>query len=178
MTHARNAQLFAEMVIIPLIELFALYNKARSGDLVSPDDVLTACKVINGQANSLFTLQTLASGRKALVHKDNSFMLLKLASLLGPQFVKENENSKQNSSQNKVNVHNSTVNKSVIATTSTLPRSETDLKGVNEIQVANLFRVAIPVARDVLCKLEDDGYLCRSDGGFGCITFYWNIFVL
>lgn len=79
MTHARNAQLFAEMAIIPLIELFALYNKARSGDLVSPDDVLTACKVMSGRANSLYTLQTLASGRKTLVHKDNSFMLLKLS---------------------------------------------------------------------------------------------------
>ncbi|EPY32145.1 ESCRT-II complex subunit VPS36 [Angomonas deanei] len=87
MTHPKNGKLFQTMPIIPLIELFSIYNKARSGDLVSPEDVLLACREMTGMPSSVYTLETLSSGRMALVHKDTSIVLHRLTKLLGPRLV-------------------------------------------------------------------------------------------
>ncbi|EPY27502.1 ESCRT-II complex subunit VPS36 [Angomonas deanei] len=166
MTHPKNGKLFQTMPIIPLIELFSIYNKARSGDLVSPEDVLLACREMTGMPSSVYTLETLSSGRMALVHKDTSIVLHRLTKLLGPRLV------------NAKSPHKATVKPTqTVPTTSQFP-TNSSLRSVNEIQLANEINVSSSVAKDLLEQLEDTGYLCRSDAGFGCASFYWNIFVL
>ncbi|EPY28547.1 ESCRT-II complex subunit VPS36 [Strigomonas culicis] len=166
MTHPRNAKLFGELPLVPLIELFSLYNKARSGDLVSPDDVLLACRELEQQPGAVYHLETLRSGRLALVHNDRSIILARLTALLGPQLAAPGSERLT-----------STAAVRQVPTTHTLPASPSALKSVTDVQLAGLLQVDAAVALDLLEGLEEEGYLCRSDAGFGCATFYWNIFV-
>ncbi|ORC92457.1 uncharacterized protein TM35_000032100 [Trypanosoma theileri] len=168
MTHPKNEHIFGGMPLVPLIELFSLYNKARGGtDLVSPGDVLTACRAMEKQSYSQYTLKQLSSGRLALQHKDISLVLEKLVPLLGPQLCNPKEKQKRENEKSNIN----------ISTTTVFPDSWMALKSVNELQFAAKLHVARSVALDLLQELELHGYLCRSGGNYGCIAFHWNIFV-
>ncbi|KAH9589154.1 Snf8/Vps36 family [Trypanosoma melophagium] len=168
MTHVKNEHIFGSMPLVPLIELFSLYNKARGKtDLVSPGDVLAACRAMEKQSYSQYTLKQLSSGRLALQHKNISLVLDKLVPLLGPQLCNPKEKSKGEDVNEKSN----------ISTTTVFPQSWMALKSVNELQFAAKLHVARSVALDLLQELELHGYLCRSGGEHGCVAFHWNIFI-
>ncbi|EAN84466.1 hypothetical protein C3747_18g345 [Trypanosoma cruzi] len=167
MTHKKNESVFGAMPIVPLIELFSLYNKARGGsDLVSPSDVLLSCRAMTKQAYSRYTLKQLSSGRMALQHKDPSLVLGKLARVLGPRFI----NPKDPASKYQASGD-------TVPTTATFPTSWTLLKSIDEVQFAASIQVACSVAEDLLEELEAEGFLCRSGGEMGHIEFHWNIFL-
>ncbi|KAG5481208.1 hypothetical protein CUR178_06440 [Leishmania enriettii] len=182
MTHESNSALFSDMPVVPLIELFALYNKARGGDLVSPLDVLNACTYMTTKmTGSCYDLVTLQSGRKALVNRDDSLVLAKLATLLGPQLVnpkgspvqdewkKTSSNPQQRGSGTSSLVH--------VPTTNELPKASWELKSVSDVGLAEKMRVATEVAADILTLLTLKGFLCCVDTGFDCYVYTWNIFV-
>jgi ESCRT-II complex subunit VPS36 len=177
MTHERNAKLFNDMPVVPLIELFALYNKARGGDLVSPLDVLNACThMTEKMPGSRYDLVTLSSGRKALVNKDDSLLLAKLAAVLGPQLVSDKPSPVQEA--RKMQQQKGGVAPLVqVPTAKNLPSSAGDLKFVSDVQLAERMQVSTEVAADILNSLEQKGYLCCGDTGFDCFVYYWNIFV-
>lgn len=171
MTHPRSDKLFGEMPFVPLIELFSVYNRARSGELVSPDDLLQACKAMARQGYSVYTLEEFSSGRMALAHKDDSIVLAKLIALMGPMLAPSDPRFK---AVCRIPAHGV----KTLQTTSVLPRTAVQLRSVNEVQLANSLRVAIPVAKDVLDNLTLQGYLCSCDAGYGCSVYYWNVFAL
>ncbi|KPA82726.1 hypothetical protein ABB37_02534 [Leptomonas pyrrhocoris] len=177
MTHERNAKLFNDTPVVPLIELFALYNKARGGDLVSPLDVLNACRYMTAKmSSSRYDLVTLSSGRKALVNKDDSLLLAKLAALLGPQLVNEQSSPLQDAW--KQQQRRSGVTPLLhVPSAKRLPSSAGELRSVSDVQLAERMQVSTAVAADILGSLEQKGYLCCGDTGFDCFVYYWNIFV-
>lgn len=177
MTHERNAKLFNDMPVVPLIELFALYNKARGGDLVSPLDVLNACTYMTEKISSTrYDLVTLSSGRKALVNKDDSLLLAKLAVLLGPQLVSDARSPVQDA-RAKESSGKGITPLLTVPSTKCLPSSSAALRSVSDVQLAERMQVSTEVAADILSTLEQKGYLCCGDTGFDCFVFYWNIFV-
>lgn len=177
MTHERNAKLFNDMPVVPLIELFALYNKARGGDLVSPLDVLNACTYMTEKLpSSRYDLVTLSSGRKALVNKDDSLLLAKLTSMLGPQLISERPSPVQDAWA-KQQQNSGTAPRLQVPSAKKLPSSAVELKAVSDIQLADRMQVSTEVAADILNSLEQKGYLCCGDTGFSCFVYYWNIFV-
>lgn len=177
MTHERNARLFNEMPVVPLIELFALYNRARGGDLVSPADVLQACKHMTTQLpQNRYSLTTLSSGRKALVAKDDSLLLSKLEAVMGPQLLNPAGSKVQAALQKNQSSSGERPLKS-IATSTELPRSGWAMKSISDVQLADQLHVAVPVAGDLLKEMEMKSYLCCADTGFDCHVYYWNVFV-
>lgn len=179
MTHEKNASLFGRMHLVPLVELFSLYNKARSGNLISPDDLLEACRELDKSVpKAKYKLQTLPSGRLALLHKDDVTLLTQLAPFLGPRFTGAHEKEILDRCRRETGDQTDlSVLKSKISTSSQFP-SRDQLKYLNEAKAASLFQVSILDARDLLMLLEQHGYLCRGDAGFGVCVFYWNIFFL
>ncbi|RNF06812.1 ESCRT-II complex subunit VPS36 [Trypanosoma rangeli] len=167
MTHAKNERVFGSMPLVPLIELFSLYNKARGGsNLVSPGDVLQACRAMTKQQYSRYTFKQLSSGRLALQHKDPSLVLKKLVHALGPRYCNRNDSSFKNIGS-----------EDTVPTTTVFPKSWTSLNFINEVQFAASIQVARSVAEDLLEELEAEGFLCRSGVEMGNIVFHWNIFV-
>lgn len=165
MTHPRNERVFGDMPHVPLIELFSLYNRARSGDFVSPEDVLMACKAMQKQSQARYRLETLSSGRLALVNKDVSLLLFKLVPFLGPQLINPKTHTEEKQAVK------------TVPTTRKFPASAHELKSVNAIQFARVLRVTVTVATDVLSNLTMGGYLCEAEVGYGCSVYYWNVFV-
>ena len=47
--------------VVGLIDLYCMYNRARGTDLVSPDDLLIACKKMN-QNSARFMIKSYPSG--------------------------------------------------------------------------------------------------------------------
>ncbi|RNF13437.1 ESCRT-II complex subunit VPS36 [Trypanosoma conorhini] len=167
MAHEKNERVFGSMPLVPLIELFSLYNKARGGsNLVSPGDVLLACRTMTRQPYSRYTFKQLSSGRLALQHKNPSLVLERLVRFLGPRLC----NSKDAGFKN-------IVSEEKVPTTTTFPESWASLKSINEVQFAASIQAARSVAEDLLEELEAEGILCRSGGEIGNIAFHWNIFV-
>ncbi|KAG8346428.1 putative EAP30 Vps36 family [Trypanosoma vivax] len=167
-THEKNQNIFGTMPLIPLIELFSLYNKARGGhDLVSTNDVLCACRVLDKQAYAEHTLKKLSSGRLALQRKDSSVVLEKLERVLGPRLCNSSQAREPGGG---VSFFSCRVPKA-------FPVSPSELKSINEVEFASVLNVAYSVAMDLLEELEAQGFLCRSGGEFGCLVFHWNIFV-
>ncbi|AYU78172.1 hypothetical protein, conserved [Leishmania donovani] len=183
MTHENNSKLFNDMPVVPLIELFALYNKARGGDLVSPLDVLHACTYMAAKmSGSCYDLVTLSSGRKALVNRDDSLLLAKLTTVLGPQLVNAKGSSvqdawKKTSSHRQQQRSGDTSSLVRVPTTSDFPKASRDLKSVSDVSLAEKMQVATEVAADILTLLMQKGYLCCVDTGFDCYVYTWNIFV-
>lgn len=200
MTHNKNADFFARMNLIPLVELFALYNRARSDHLISPDDLLEATRaLVFAVPYPKYSLHQLSSGQMALMHVDDSILLSQLISALGPRYSGPHEveimeacRSEQRKKLTEVQKesHRSMVKKpsrdsrkaSMVEEKYTIPRSDefprcTQLKSVNEARAASLLSVSIHASRDILSHLEQKGYLCHADAGFGARIFYWNIFV-
>ncbi|XP_063899957.1 vacuolar protein-sorting-associated protein 36-like [Zophobas morio] len=68
--------------MLTLTHIFCLYNKARGHQLVSPDDLLEACKAVN-LLNSAVVFKTFASGTKVLQLKklDEEEVLRRISSL-------------------------------------------------------------------------------------------------
>lgn len=179
-THEKNHHVFGSMPLIPLIELFSLYNKARGEcDLVSTNDVLHACRALDQQEYAQYTLKRLSSGRYALQRKDPSIVLKKLEHILGPRLCNEKESGKFTTSADSSPIHNGRDGgvAQPVAQTAVFPESSSMLKGVNEVTFASVLHVTCSVSMDLLEELELQGYLCRSGGEFGCFTFHWNIFV-
>nr|CAJ2471234.1 unnamed protein product [Leishmania braziliensis] len=182
MTHESNSRLFNDMPVVPLIELFALYNKARGGDLVSPLDVLNACKYMTTKVSgSCYDLVTLLSGRKALVNRNDSLLLAKLTTLLGPQLVNPSGSPVQDAWK-KTSPHSQQCGEGAsplvrIATTSDFPKASRELKFVSDVSLAEKMQVATEVAADILALLLLKGFLCCVDTGFDCYVYTWNIFV-
>lgn len=184
MAHDKNSHLFGRMLLIPLVELFSLYNKARSGDLISPDDLLAACRCMESAVpRCAYVLHTLSSGRMALLHKDDSILLALLVPTLKDRYVGPHEDKIRSTCRKALGDAEgksswSGSSKHTIRVTNTFPHKAENLKSITEAKAASLFQVTIPVARDILLHLERVGYLCRADIGFGACEFYWNIFVL
>ncbi|KPI83887.1 hypothetical protein ABL78_7065 [Leptomonas seymouri] len=177
MTHERNAKLFNDVPVVPLIELFALYNKARVGDLVAPLDVLNACTYMTEKVpGSRYNLVTLSSGRKALVNKDDSLLLAKLTALLGPQLVSDKPSPVQDAWKTE-QLKSGVTPLLQVPSASGLPSCAAALKSVSDVQLAERMQVSTEVAADILGSLEQKGYLCCGDTGFDCFVYYWNIFV-
>ncbi|KAG5507046.1 hypothetical protein JKF63_05792 [Porcisia hertigi] len=181
MTHASNSKLFNDMPVVPLIELFALYNKARGGDLVSPLDVLNACTYMATQLpGSRYDLTTLRSGRKALVNRDESLLLAKLATILGPQLVNAKGSPVQDewiASQQQRGGGGASPPVVHVPTTTAFPKASWELKSVSDIWLAEKMQVSVEVAADILTMLVLKGCLCCVDTGFDCYVYTWNIFV-
>lgn len=200
MAHDKNADFFARMNLISLAELFALYNKARSGHLISPNDLLEATRaLIFAVPQPKYALHQLSSGEMALMHVDDSILLSQLTVALGPRYSgphenaimeacrieekrKESEGQQEhtNASQSKSShaSHRSSVvqEKYPIPRSSIFPRRD-QLKSINEARAASLLHVSMHASRDILFHLEKKGFLCHADAGFGARIFYWNIFV-
>ncbi|GET87961.1 hypothetical protein, conserved [Leishmania tarentolae] len=181
LTHGSNSKVFNDMPVIPLIELFALYNKARGGDLVSPLDVLNVCTYMTTKmSGSFYDLVTLPSGRKALVNRDDSLLLAKLTTVLGPQLV----NAKGSPVQDawKTSPHPQQPNGAVsplvrVPTTNDFPQSSRELKSVSDVCLAEKMQVSTEMAADMLALLMQKDFLCCVDTGFDCYVYTWNIFV-
>lgn len=47
--------------VVGLIDLYCMYNRARGTDLISPDDLMIACKKLN-ETSTRFMLKTYPSG--------------------------------------------------------------------------------------------------------------------
>ena len=47
--------------VVGLIDLYCMYNRARGTDLISPDDLLIACKKLN-ESSTRFMMKTYPSG--------------------------------------------------------------------------------------------------------------------
>eukprot|EP00796_Vickermania_ingenoplastis_P004073 gene4073-2922_t len=178
MAHDKNAHLFGRMHLVPLVELYSLYNKARSGDLISPEDLLGACRAIDAAVpGAVYKLETLSSGRMALLRKNGSILLSQLAPVLGPRFTGSHEKRILEACSKADGAGTWTVDsRNGLATTNSLPAAG-QLKCLNEAKAASLFQVSILDARDILMFLEKRGYLCRDDVGFGVCAFFWNVFV-
>lgn len=175
MTHEKNAHLFGQMHLVPLVELFSLYNKARSGNFISPDDLLGACrKMESAVPNPIYELQDLSSGRKALVNKDLSVLLYQLLPVLGPRYTGKHEQEVfARCSQETLKQPP----RHLIPTLKEFPKAN-ELKSVNEAKVASILQLSIPVARDIMMHLQQKGYLCSVDMEYGGSTFFWNVFLL
>lgn len=200
MTHDKNANFFSLMYLIPLVELFALFNKARSENLISPSDLLKATRVLSiAVPRPMYSLHQLSSGQMALMHVDDSILLSQLVAVLGPRYTgpyeasimeasrteernKANQerqghrNSDQKKSCNEAHTSSGVQGKYIIPLSSVFPKRE-QLKSVNEARLASLLHVSIYASRDILFHLEKKGFLCHVDAGFGARIFYWNIFV-
>lgn len=178
MIHEKNKHIFSRVHLVPLTELYALYNKARRGSLVSPDDLLGACKALNkASIEAKYQLTTLSSGMKALLCNDDSILLNQLLPVLGPRYTGPREEKIFSQCRKDSEASSRCTPRHTIPTTESIPRAE-QLKSINDAKAASLFQVSIPVARDLLMHLEARGFLCHADGGFGLCVFYWNIFVL
>lgn len=200
MTHDKNANFFSFMYLIPLVELFALFNKARSENLISPSDLLEATRVLSiAVPHPMYSLHHLSSGQMALMHVDDSILLSQLTVVLGPRYTGPHEASIMRASRSEESNDTSDERQShrnadpkrpsngarsssgvqgkyTIPLTSVFPKRE-QLKSVNEARLASLLHVSIYASRDILLHLEKKGFLCHVDAGFGARIFYWNIFV-
>ncbi|KAG5480560.1 hypothetical protein LSCM1_06264 [Leishmania martiniquensis] len=182
MTHESNSALFSGMPVVPLIELFALYNRARGGDLVSPLDVLNACTYMTTKmSGSCYDLVTLQSGRKALVSRNDSLLLAKLATLLGPRLVNAQGSPVQDAwratSSHAPQSSRIAASPVHVPTTNEFPKASWELKSVSDVGLAEKMHVTTEVAADILSLLMLKGFLCCVDTGFGCYVYTWNIFV-
>ncbi|CCW64679.1 unnamed protein product [Phytomonas sp. EM1] len=177
LVHPKNERLFGGMPLLPLIELFSMYNRARSGDLVSPEDVLMACREINKwESGALYRLETLPSGCVALIHNNPFIAMAKLPKIIGPMLIATHKTNLK-APDDAITEDTKAQLTRKIETTKTFPRSSVELKSINDIQLASLLHISEAVAHDILYKLTMQGYLCLCDHGFGCSIYYWNIFV-
>jgi ESCRT-II complex subunit VPS36 len=60
--------------VLALIDLYCMYNRARGTDLISPEDLLTACERLSAEPSSKIVLRTFTSGVKVI---QNSNLLFK-----------------------------------------------------------------------------------------------------
>ena len=55
--------------VVGLIDLYCMYNRARGTDLISPDDLMIACKKLN-ETSTRFMLKSYPSGVVTIQRKD------------------------------------------------------------------------------------------------------------
>ncbi len=81
-----EANPLSKAVIIPLVELFSHYNRARRQELVSPQDLVEACRLISSvMPSSCFTLKVFRSGAQALANGSAGNVESLLRRALGPK---------------------------------------------------------------------------------------------
>lgn len=51
--------------VLPLIDIYCMYNRARGTDLISPEDLMIACEKLNESSTKVF-VRTFSSGVKVL----------------------------------------------------------------------------------------------------------------
>ena len=51
--------------VLPLVDIYCMYNRARGTDLISPEDLLIACEKLNETSTKVF-LRTFSSGVKVI----------------------------------------------------------------------------------------------------------------
>lgn len=136
-------------VVIPLVELFAQYNRARRQELISPHDMLEACRLIPAvMPASTLSLKVFRSGAHALTNDSAGNVEALLRRALGPK-------------------------------TSSVSSLAGLLKtGLSASQFSVLLGATEDIAEEILEDFEDDEILCRSEANFGEVTFFWNIFCL
>lgn len=52
--------------VVSVLDLFCMYNRARGTDLVSPKDLLIACRILNNTPGSAIKLKVFDSGVKVV----------------------------------------------------------------------------------------------------------------
>lgn len=151
--------------IIPLVELYAVYNRAR-GPMVgylSPNDLLDACRRLvsrpPAKGGTVFRLVTFRSGLVALKLEDaesanqdvssEPLVMNALRALMGPR------------PQSVLEWGRTGVPKTL----------------VTDIALAQQLRVGTGVAKDILDELELDECLCRAEN-LGGVAYCWNVFSL
>ena len=143
-----DANPLSRAVVIPLVELFSQYNRARRQELVSPHDLLEACRLIsNVMPSSRLSLKVFRSGAKALMNDSAGNVQSLLEKALGARPTRE-----------------------------TLLDLRLSLRGVSSSQFSVLLNTSDNIAAEVLEDFEEDEVLCRAESTFGEVTYFWNAF--
>jgi len=161
--------------VLPLPDVYCLYNRARGSELAAPLDVLAAAEAwssLFGEGRAPLRLRRF--GEKggvlavAAADQDDGAVCLLLAALArGEQEEHEKEKEKEKSN-----------NPTLAAARARLLPSPCILglgRALTPSDVAAAMRVPLPVAAAHLATAEAAGVLCRDDGEEG-VRHFWNFF--
>jgi ESCRT-II complex subunit VPS36 len=157
LSHPSNSALSRKHVI-PLIDLYALYNCARgTADLVSPSDLMAAVKKLSVVAPKWdFTYREFRSGLRALQNTQRA-AVESLERVIGLKVTKEDVLQRLNDAPNVRGPW---------------------LRGVDESRLAFHLNIGADEASEILEELEEDELLCRDESSLGVVIFYWNFFIV
>ena len=164
--------------VLPLTDVYCLYNRARGSELAAPLDVVAAAEAwgaLYGEGRAPLRLRRLGEGGGVLAvaqaDQDDGAVCELLAALARGEEAEEEQDEK--------NKKNKKPDSAVVAAARARLLPATFIKGLGRpltpSDVAAAMRVPLPIAAAHLATAESAGVLCRDDGEEG-VRHFWNFF--